>query len=184
VFNTCYSAIKSKPLSIFCLQESHIDDQNGGKLKLMWRGKSVISKGTSNSRGCITLVGEQWDVVEVHEAVDGHMVCAALKCEQVSILVVNIYALNDHNVAFFENFFEITNKYQDYLVAVAGDFNIVLSEKLNSVNRKSNLNKGISRRLVKDNMRVLNMVDARVELLPAFKFTGKLVKNKDFTGKW
>jgi hypothetical protein len=24
----------------------------------------------------------------------------------------------------------------------------------------------------------------RVELLPASKFTGKLVKNKDFTGKW
>jgi hypothetical protein len=23
-----------------------------------------------------------------------------------------------------------------------------------------------------------------VELLPAFKFTGKMVKNKDFTGKW
>jgi len=24
----------------------------------------------------------------------------------------------------------------------------------------------------------------RVELLPAFKFTGKMVKIKDFTGKW
>jgi len=25
---------------------------------------------------------------------------------------------------------------------------------------------------------------SRVELLPAFKFTGKMVKIKDFTGKW
>ncbi len=30
----------------------------------------------------------------------------------------------------------------------------------------------------------LRLVTVRVELLPAFKFTGKLVKNKDFTGKW
>ena len=28
------------------------------------------------------------------------------------------------------------------------------------------------------------MVETRVELLPAFKFTGKLVKIKEFTGKW
>jgi len=27
-------------------------------------------------------------------------------------------------------------------------------------------------------------MESRVELLPAFKFTGKLVKIKDFTGKW
>ena len=27
-------------------------------------------------------------------------------------------------------------------------------------------------------------VTTRVELLPAFKFTGKLVKIKEFTGKW
>ncbi len=28
------------------------------------------------------------------------------------------------------------------------------------------------------------VVATRVELLPAFKFTGKMVKIKDFTGKW
>ena len=27
-------------------------------------------------------------------------------------------------------------------------------------------------------------VTTRVELLPAFKFTGKMVKIKEFTGKW
>ena len=27
-------------------------------------------------------------------------------------------------------------------------------------------------------------VAIRVELLPAFKFTGKMVKNIEFTGKW
>jgi hypothetical protein len=29
-----------------------------------------------------------------------------------------------------------------------------------------------------------SLIRCRVELLPAFKFTGKMVKIKDFTGKW
>jgi hypothetical protein len=33
------------------------------------------------------------------------------------------------------------------------------------------------------NMSIYN-ITIRVELLPAFQFTGKLVKIKDFTGKW
>ena len=32
-------------------------------------------------------------------------------------------------------------------------------------------------------MYILTKVDTRVELLPGFKFTGKLVKNIEFTGK-
>ena len=34
------------------------------------------------------------------------------------------------------------------------------------------------------NLLILVMVCTRVELLPAFKFTGKMVKNIKFTGKW
>jgi len=163
VLNTCANIVKRNPLSITFLQETHLDSSAESKLNVMWRGKAAISPGEGGSRGCITLCGDSWQVVEKYAPLDGRLIVLAIKTEQISIITINIYAPNNHDILFFEEVFnkliEFRDKYPEYLIIVAGDLNLVLDPLKDAVNRNMSKCEIISSNLFKENAKVLELVD-------------------------
>ena len=187
VLNTCSTIVKSKPLSIILLQETHLDSNSIKKVNVMWRGKYASSPGAGGSRGCLTLFDNGWSVTENFESLDGRIICTALTNEQVSVIVINAYSPNDHNVPYFETLFdkliEFKDKYPDYSVIMAGDFNLIIDPANDAINRVDTSNERVSRQLVSDNLRVLELSDAfrRVEEVGGFTWNrGKTYSRLDY----
>jgi len=103
-------------------------------------------------------------VDEKFEANDGRLACVALSNDHHSVIAINAYAPNDHNIQFFETVFEkliyFKDKYPLHEVILAGDFNLVMEKEKDSINRAVSTLENISRNLVKNNLSVLGLLDA------------------------
>jgi len=123
------------------LQETHLDRKGAEKLNLMWRGKYNISPGEGASRGCINLFGNTWKVEDSFESEDGRLLISVISSDQLSLIIANVYAPNDHEVTYFEELLnkilEFRDKFPEHEIVIAGDFNLVLNVKVDSVNRRT-----------------------------------------------
>jgi len=187
ILNTCSASVKLKPLSIFFLQETHLDSNSIKKVNVMWRGKYVASPGAGGSRGCLTLFDNRWNVTDNFESVDGRITCTAITSEELSVIAINAYSPNDHNVQFFEVLFEklleFKDKYPDYSVIMAGDFNLVIDPANDAINRANVASEKVSRQLVIDNLKVLELSDAyrKVQGVGGFTWSrGKIYSRLDY----
>jgi len=164
VLNTFSGTIKKQPHSLLLLQETHLGNEANDKINLMWRGKCVLSPGEGGARGCATLINSIWSIDDQFSSPDGRLSCIVISCEQMSLIVVNVYAPNDHSIGFFEAMFEriieFRDRYPNHQIIVAGDFNLVINEAQDSVNRLKVNSEVVSSRLVSDNFRVLGLEDA------------------------
>ena len=164
VINTFAGIIKKRPLSIMFLQETHLGTESINKIKVMWRGNFTLSPGEGGSRGCITLIDKRWVIEEQFESLDGRMACTVMSCEQLAVIAINVYAPNDHDIscfdALFDKLLELKDKYPEHMITAAGDLNIVLDQHCDSINRQVTKNELISSKLVRDNLRVLELVDS------------------------
>ena len=163
LLNTCSKILQKCRLGIVLLQETHLDRDGTKKLDLMWRGKYVSSPGEGASRGCVTLFDSSWGVDDSYESIDGRLTVTALTSGNVSIIVVNSYAPNDHNLNNFEELFnkliEYKDKFPDHEVVLAGDLNLVMNKESDSINRVDSAQERISRDLITNNLAVLDMFD-------------------------
>ena len=141
----------------------------------MWRGKFALSPGEGGSRGCLILLDHGWEIEESFESLDGRMVCLVIKTEQLSVIAINWYAPNDHEITFFDEAFnkliDLKDKYPEHLVVIAGDLNLVIDPCEDSINRPYSNQERISRQLVKENLRVLEIEDAYRALQPTGGYT-------------
>ena len=164
ILNTSAGLIKKERLSIILLQETHLGREAEGRLKLMWRGNFILSPGEGRSRGCLTLLDSTWQIAEKIESLDGRMAGVVIKNELTSLIIVNLYAPNDHDIDFFEGVFntliELKDKYPEHEVVIAGDLNLVLDPDKDSVNRVDTAQERISRTLLKENCKILELEDA------------------------
>ena len=142
----------------------------------MWRCKYTAS-----------LFYNGWSITENFESLDGRIICTALISKQASVIVINAYSPNDHNVPLFETLFdkliELKDKYPDYSVIMAGDFNLVLDPANDALNRVDTSTERVGRQLVSDNLRVLELSDAfrRVEEVGEFTWNrGKTYSQLDY----
>ena len=101
--------------------------------------------------------------------------CLALKSEQLSVIVINAYAPNDHSLEFFENMFEKLIHFKDrfplHEVVVAGDLNLVIDPETDSVNRVASVRENISSVLVRDNLTIMEISDSYREKLKKGGYT-------------
>ena len=162
ILNSCAGLIKSNPLTIINLQETHLDSSDINKVEHMWRGCFNLSPGTNRSRGCITLWGAAWTEVDKWADNQGRVCSTTLKNNGSLVTVVNIYAPNDHNINFFEVVFEKiieeSEKY-DSVFFLLGDFNLVCNESADSVNRIQTIQEKLVSTLINENVRALQMID-------------------------
>ena len=175
ILNTCANVIGKNKLSLLMLQETHLEAESVRKLTLMWRGNFSLSPGLGGSRGCLTLFDKCWEIEDKYESQDGRLVCLALKSEQLSVIVINAYAPNDHSLEFFENMFEKLIHFKDrfplHEVVVAGDLNLVIDPETDSVNRVASVRENISSVLVRDNLTIMEISDSYREKLKKGGYT-------------
>jgi exonuclease III len=162
VLNLSANLIKLNRYAIINLQETHLDSDDINRVKMLWRGGFNLSPGSSKSRGCLTLWGSVWSVVESTHDSEGRICCTTLQSNSITVSVVNVYAPNDHNTLFFEEVFnyviDIKEKY-DSLTFLCGDLNLVLTPEIDSINRCQSSQEKIASSLVIENIRALQMID-------------------------
>jgi hypothetical protein len=118
----------SKQNTVALLQETMVIDDS--YVKMAWRGHSVVTPGTGNSKGCITLLNSDTIIENVTHLGDrGHYFTYKHNMEE-PIVIFNIYAPNGFNAEktdFFANIFDIVSNL-DCDVIMGGDFNVTLDE--------------------------------------------------------
>jgi hypothetical protein len=121
--------LRLNPHSIIMVQETMVKDDN--YLKMAWKGEYVITSGTGNSQGCITLLNSG---VAITNKIDidnrGHFF-ELTGLTKSKIGVINIYAPNGYasnkRDFFLETFQLIENSICDNII-LAGDFNLTFSD--------------------------------------------------------
>ena len=133
LINSVYKLDRGKNSDlIFCLQETYISTP--GMLPYLWRGNFHLTPGNGNSCGCLTLTSAHVGVIEGRNIENrAHVVvCQRSSDNEVSYIIVNLYAPNPNNsekIEFFDRIFnavnELSEKYNCEKIIMAGDFNTV-----------------------------------------------------------
>jgi hypothetical protein len=128
LLNKIYNLARKGPV-VALLQESMIINDNF--LALAWRGKYVLTPGTGNSKGCITLFSTGVEIDRVHHYDNrGHRLIATDEAGNKK-LICNIYAplgFDDNKTNFFDEVFSDILDW-DGDVILGGDFNVTLHEQ-------------------------------------------------------
>ena len=135
LFNYFHKAMSKDKDFVACLQETYIEKE--GKIPYIWRGNLVLTPGSGNGQGCMTLLSSHLNVVEVkHLRQRAHILaCKKAGEERVSYLIANLYAPNVNNaekIQFFEEVFDALTDFEERhdcrKIIVAGDYNVAFKE--------------------------------------------------------
>ena len=163
ILNKFHNLIKTNPNYIFMIQETHLDDKECEGLKFLWRNGYSVSPGVGRQRGTMILYDNSWEVLHTDRDDEGRICIIGLKKYDHHFCITNVYAPNDHDIAFFTNVYDRLYDHQlNYPNAkfiLGGDFNLVLS-KIDSVNRGSNNAEKRSRKFILEQNELLSLVDS------------------------
>ena len=94
-----YNWLHKKKIDIIYLQETHSTEQNEQLWKNQWRGKTYMSHGTNNSKGCMILFRQNLDI-DIQQVItddEGRYVIVDCNIMDERFILVNIYAPNTEN---------------------------------------------------------------------------------------
>ena len=140
LINRIYKSHSNSTFLIVALQETHLDNSN---VKYQWKGQHIITDGTGNQGGCITLLSENIKIIkQIDISTEAHVALVELIGGNYSkeMIIVNLHAPCAHNKAKIEFFTSIKNKIEDMQsgndteLIILGDFNTVMSksERINT----------------------------------------------------
>jgi len=150
---------------VFCFQETYIESK--GILPYLWRGNFMLTPGTGNSCGCITLLSNHLNIVETkHLGNRGHVLACQRSGDQgITYIVANIYAPNPNTrakIEFFDLIFEAVTELSDRFlcenVVVVGDYNLIF-KKADAKNRNFSIQERRVAEIVNYKMNELNLKD-------------------------
>jgi hypothetical protein len=148
----------TKQNAVILLQETMVTDER--YVQMAWRGKSVVTPGTGNSKGCITLVNSDTLVENVvHIGHRGHYFTYKHNLEE-PIVIFNIYApngFNDEKTDFFAEIFDNIRMINTNVI-IGGDFNVTLYDS-DRHNRGATPGELALASFIKDSMLNLNLDD-------------------------
>ena len=134
-----YQYVRDLKADVIFLQETHVTEDKATQWDTEWGHRSFHSFGASNARGASILIN--YRTVKVNDwAADenGRMVTLSIEYENESFTLINVYAPNGDDVAFFTNMTKFAERYENTHMVIAGDFNTVLDLDLDK--KGSNIN--------------------------------------------
>lgn len=113
---------------IVFLQETHIRNQDHGRLRGKWVGQIFHSNFSFKSRGTAILIKKnvQFTATKVISDSNGRYVIVAGKLYNTLILLVNVYAPNIDDEQFISSILNILPNLDTHQLIMGGDFNFVL----------------------------------------------------------
>ena len=100
-----FQYVRSKKYNIVCLQDTHINKNLESFIKADWGYEAYFSSYTTNSRGVMTLINNNFDqnVKRIKTDNNGNFMMLDMVIDDKEITLVNIYGPNNDNPHFFEN---------------------------------------------------------------------------------
>ena len=129
---------KENKVSILCLQDTHLIENDIPELKKLWDGEIYLSGSKTNSRGVAIFLNNNFEhkVLSLKSDKNGNFLKIVLKLSSIIINLITLYGPNKDSPGFFH---EIENMLQeenaDYNI-ICGDFNLVLNPELDTNNYK------------------------------------------------
>ena len=125
-----YNWMNQKKIDIAFLQETHSAKSSEKIWRSQWRGNIYSSHGLTNSCG-VSIYFRKNLPVEIHNVIrdtEGRSIAIKCKLQDELFILVNLYAPNKDDPAFFNQVFEILNSVPDMNYLIAGDYNTILKE--------------------------------------------------------
>ena len=128
--------IRGKKFNIVFLQDTHLTATTIPYFNSLWRGKSYHSCYSSRSRGTSILLSSnlQYSVITAKTSDCGNFVVLAVKINNESYLLVNVYGPNEDNPTFYKTLSNTIEEFDVRHIIVAGDLNFVISPDVDSLN--------------------------------------------------
>jgi len=167
LFNKIHKlSYKQKVNLIVFLQETHFSNNDGQILDNMLKLSRVDSFGSNRKKGTTIIYNpSNFDhTLEYYNDESGRMNLLVMSKNEAIYIFVNIYAPNDHDIGFFTDLFNLISKiqckYPGSELVIGGDFNIVLNDKIDLINRKQTTNEIRASDLVKKQCYIFDIKDA------------------------
>ena len=132
--------IRKDNYDIFMCQESHIENNEGPLWEAEWGGKMIYSAGSGQCRGVCTYISNRLNFLLLDVVTDdiGRYSIIKMQLGEKQVAVCNVYAPNKDDPDFFSKLFNDIDGCACDEIVLAGDFNLVLDEELDSKNRSGN----------------------------------------------
>lgn len=162
---------KNLNTNILCLQDTHLTNSQERDIRSLWNNPCIIHGISTNSRGVAILFNSNFEFVVQNIETDelGNLLVADLKiANEFTLRIINIYAPNSDDIAFFEKIDNLVELNTCDYVVICGDFNLALNLELDTYNY-TNLNHPKSRTRLLKTMSDYNLVDAYRLFYPKMK---------------
>jgi len=133
LFNNLNKRLNESENLVIALQETYIEESYISEI--LWRGNLIFTPGTGHGRGCITLLGSNWNPITMEQLDDHRGHISIIKDGEVKGLICNLYAPNGFGKEkreFMENIFERIRELEATndlaWIIILGDFNVDLRQ--------------------------------------------------------
>ena len=151
--------LKETNASIVCLPDTHLLEKDTSNVKQIWNDCFLHGKKT-NARGVGILLNNNFEheVIESNTDLNGNYIQLYLKLSSMKINLINVYAPNHDDPAFFKQIKDLACKGEFDYVIICGDFNLVLDPNKDSFNY-TNINNPKARKATLEIMNELDLLD-------------------------
>ncbi|KAF7244640.1 hypothetical protein EYD10_09237 [Varanus komodoensis] len=125
-----FSQLQKLKLDIICLQETHIKKQHSKLLGCPKLGKLFISSASQKKRGLALYIKEKLDPKYILADEDGRILMVEVTVKFKKVLLVAIYAPNDHQEMFYQKLHTLLLQLEYQTLCLMGDFSAIVDKKM------------------------------------------------------
>ena len=131
-----FQYVRSKKFNIVCLQDTHVNTKLDSFIKAEWGFDAYFSSYTTNSRGVMILINNNFDqkVKRVKIDKNGNFLILNMTIEGKEITFVNLYGPSEDRPQFDENLKQKIDEFETEQVIICGDLNFILDPEMDSFN--------------------------------------------------
>ena len=131
-----FQYVRSKQYNIICLQDTHVNKNLESFIKAEWGYEAYFSSYTTNSRGVMTLINNNFEqkVKRIKTDENGNFMILDMVIEDKEVTLVNIYGPNKDNPQFYEQMKQKIEEFQNDHVIICGDWNMIMDVEMDSFN--------------------------------------------------
>ena len=121
------NVLKQGSYDVIFLQETHIKNINEKIFKANWVGEQYVSPGTTKSRGTAIIFNKHtmFECADQLRDTQGRYILIKVKLHGETVTLGSVYAPNEAQAGFFENFFSQLQDFKEGKILLGGDFNCV-----------------------------------------------------------
>ena len=127
-----FRSMKHNKADIVFLQEVHSTSKTNSLWSSEWGQMILFANGEGNAKGVVTMLSKELSktVKEIRRDINGRYVICKLEIRNYTYCLVNLYAPNRDDSAFFQEIFSHIDELECVYIIMGGDFNVAREEKI------------------------------------------------------